>query len=105
MRTGGLVVGTSSESGDEPTSSRAGVLALLALIAAFVVLAFRYVSLGSIVTAAAIPVLFRYLAVDAPFWRIVMSIAIAIAVILKHHSNISRLVLGTEGKLGQKKES
>jgi glycerol-3-phosphate acyltransferase PlsY len=33
-----------------------------------------------------------------------MSIGIAIAVILKHHSNIARLAAGSERKLGQKKE-
>ena len=33
-----------------------------------------------------------------------MSIGISLAVILKHHSNIARLVQGTERKLGRKKE-
>jgi hypothetical protein len=42
---------------------------------------------------------------EAPFWHIVVSIAIAIAVIVKHHSNIARIVDGTERKLGQKKGS
>lgn len=73
------------------------------LVFAIVLLAFRYVSLASIVTAAAIPLLFRFLANGAPFWRIVMSIAIAIAVITKHHSNIARLAGGRERKLGQEK--
>ena len=41
--------------------------------------------------AASIPILFRFLAHDAPFWRIDLLICIAIAVILKHHSNIARL--------------
>lgn len=80
------------------------VIAGALLVFAIVLLVSRYVSLASILTAAAIPVLFRYLVSGAPFWRIVMSIAIAIAVISKHHSNISRLVAGTERKLGQKKE-
>jgi glycerol-3-phosphate acyltransferase PlsY len=79
------------------------VLAAL-LVFAIVVLATRYVSLGSMVTAAAIPLLFRFLAHDAPFWRIVMSIAVAIVVIVKHHSNVARLAAGTERKIGQKKE-
>jgi glycerol-3-phosphate acyltransferase PlsY len=74
------------------------------LVFAIVLLAFRYVSLASIVTAAAIPLLFRFLANGAPFWRIVMSIAIAIAVITKHHSNIARLAGGRERKLGQEKD-
>ncbi|HEX8254690.1 MAG TPA: glycerol-3-phosphate 1-O-acyltransferase PlsY [Thermoanaerobaculia bacterium] len=74
------------------------------LVFAIVLLAFRFVSLASIVGAASIPLLFRFLANDAPFWHIVMSVGIAIAVILKHHENIARLVHGSERKLGQKKE-
>jgi glycerol-3-phosphate acyltransferase PlsY len=81
------------------------VLAAAILVFAIVLLVFRYVSLASIVSAASIPIFFRYLAHDAPFWRIVMSIAIAIAVIGKHHSNVARLAQGTERKMGQKKES
>jgi acyl phosphate:glycerol-3-phosphate acyltransferase len=65
----------------------------------------RYVSLASILSAASIPVFFRFLVNDAPFWRIVISIVIALLVIVKHHSNISRLAEGSERKLGQKKES
>ena len=75
------------------------------LVFAIVLLASRYVSLASILSAASIPLLFRYLVHDAPFWHTVMSIGIVIAVILKHHSNIARLVQGTERKLGQKKET
>jgi acyl phosphate:glycerol-3-phosphate acyltransferase len=75
------------------------------LVFAIVLLASRYVSLASILSAASIPLLFRYLSRDASFWHIVISIGIAIAVILKHHSNIARLVQGTERKLGQKKET
>lgn len=74
------------------------------IVFAIVLLAFRYVSLASIVTAASIPLLFRFFVQNAPYWRIIMSIGIALAVILKHHSNISRLAQGTERKLGRKKE-
>ena len=79
------------------------VLGAAMLVFAIVVLASRYVSLASIVTAAAIPLLFRFL-VDAPFWHVVFSIAIALAVIVKHRSNIARLVAGSERKMGQKKD-
>lgn len=79
------------------------VFAASILVFAIVVLVSRMVSLGSILTAASIPLLFRFVAHAAPFWRIVMSIGIALAVILKHHSNIARLVQGSERKLGQKK--
>jgi glycerol-3-phosphate acyltransferase PlsY len=80
-------------------------LVFLAAVIVFVIvlLASRMVSLASIFTAAAIPVLFRFVAHEAPFWRVILSIGIALAVILKHHSNIARLVGGTERKLGRKK--
>jgi glycerol-3-phosphate acyltransferase PlsY len=81
------------------------VIAGAILVFAIVLLASRFVSLASIVSTASIPLFFRYLTRDAPFWHIVISIGIAIAVILKHHSNIARLVQGTERKLGQKKET
>lgn len=80
------------------------VLAAALIVFAIVVLLFRMVSLGSILTAASIPLLFRFLAHDAPFWRIVISIAIALAVIFKHHENIARIVQGSERRLGRKKE-
>lgn len=74
------------------------------LVFAIVLLVFRFVSLASIVTAASIPLLFRFLA-DAPFWQTTISIAVAIAVIVKHHSNIARLAQGNERKMGQRKRS
>ncbi|HVE72059.1 MAG TPA: glycerol-3-phosphate 1-O-acyltransferase PlsY [Thermoanaerobaculia bacterium] len=80
------------------------VFAASILVFAIVVLLSRMVSLGSIVTAASIPLLFRFVAHDPPYWRIVISIGIALAVILKHHSNIARLARGTERRLGRKKE-
>jgi glycerol-3-phosphate acyltransferase PlsY len=78
------------------------VLAAAILVFAIVLLVFRFVSLASIVSAASVPIFFRYLANGAPFWRIVMSIAIAFAVIAKHHENIARLAGGSERKLGRK---
>lgn len=80
------------------------VFAASVLVFAIVLLASRFVSLASIIAAAAIPILFRFVAHQAPFWRTVVSIAIALAVVLKHHENISRLAQGSERKLGRKKE-
>jgi glycerol-3-phosphate acyltransferase PlsY len=80
------------------------VFAATVLVFMIVLLISRTVSMGSIVSAASIPVMFRFVALERPFWRIVISIAIALAVILKHHENIARLVQGTERKLGRKKE-
>lgn len=81
------------------------VIAAALIVFVIVLLVFRYVSLASIVAAASVPIFFRYLAYGAPFWRTVMSILIAFAVIAKHHSNIARLAEGTERKTGRKKES
>ena len=80
------------------------VIGAALIVFALVLIVFRFVSLASIVSAASVPVFFRFLAHDAPFWRIVISIAIALAVIMKHHSNIARLVQRTERRMGQKKE-
>jgi glycerol-3-phosphate acyltransferase PlsY len=86
------------------------VLALHPLVALMVVvvfvivlLAFRFVSLASILAAAAIPIIFSVVP-STPFWRIVMTAGISLAVILKHHSNIARLVQGAERSLGRKKD-
>ncbi|PYQ30624.1 MAG: acyl-phosphate glycerol 3-phosphate acyltransferase [Acidobacteria bacterium] len=74
------------------------------IVFALVIIVFRMVSLASIVTAAAAPLLFRFFTQDVSFWRIVMAICIAFAIILKHHSNISRMANGSERRMGQKKQ-
>jgi acyl phosphate:glycerol-3-phosphate acyltransferase len=74
-----------------------------AIVFLIVLISTRYVSLASILSAASIPIFFRFLA-DAPFWRVIVSIFIAIAVIVKHHSNIARLVQGSERKMGQRRD-
>lgn len=79
------------------------VVAAAAIVFAIVILSTRFVSLASIISAASVPLFFRFLAHNAPFWRIVSSILIAIAVIAKHHSNIARLTQGTERRMGERK--
>ena len=78
-------------------------LAAGGIVFAIVVIATRFVSLGSIVSAASIPIFLRFLT-HAPFWSIVISIVIALAIIVKHHSNIARLAQGRERKMGERKE-
>lgn len=56
-----------------------------------------YVSLGSIVAAALVPVL-AYLA-GYPTEFVVFGLAAAILIIVRHHSNITRLLNGTESKI------
>lgn len=57
----------------------------------------RFVALASMLSAAAMPLVLRFVE-HAPFWIVVASIVIAIAIILKHHGNIARLAQGTEPK-------
>lgn len=67
-----------------------------------VLLAMRFVSLASIVSAASFPIFLRFLS-HAPFWTIIVSIGISILIIVKHHSNIARLAQGTERRMGDPK--
>jgi glycerol-3-phosphate acyltransferase PlsY len=82
----------------DPIAIAAGILIFL-----IVILATRFVSLASIVSAASIPVFLRFLA-HAPIWTVAMSTVISVAIILKHHSNIARLAQGSERRMGEKKE-
>ncbi|MGA8809714.1 MAG: glycerol-3-phosphate 1-O-acyltransferase PlsY [Thermoanaerobaculia bacterium] len=79
-----------------PIAIAAGTIVFL-----IVILATRFVSLASILSAASIPIFLRFL-VHAPFWTIIISTVIAVAIILKHHSNIARLAQGTERRLGER---
>jgi acyl phosphate:glycerol-3-phosphate acyltransferase len=80
------------------------VVAAAVIVFILVLITTRFVSLASILSSASIPIFFHFLAVNAPFWRVMLSIPIVIAVILKHHSNIARLVNGTERRMGQGKD-
>lgn len=57
----------------------------------------RYVALASMLAAAAMPLVLRFIEREA-FWIVVSSIVISIAIILKHHPNIARLAQGAEPK-------
>jgi acyl phosphate:glycerol-3-phosphate acyltransferase len=67
-----------------------------------VVLAFRYVSLGSIIAVTAFPFLARVLhEYDGWMTFVFMGLA-SLLIVIKHHKNISRLLAGTENRLGAK---
>jgi acyl phosphate:glycerol-3-phosphate acyltransferase len=81
---------------------RAMLIALL--IFAVVVAATRYVSLGSILAAAAFPVALYWLQRDSfPAPALLMCAAVALLVIFRHRQNIGRLWAGTENRFGARK--
>lgn len=73
-------------------------LAVLGALAVFILLVaiWRYISLGSIVAAAAMPLIIFFRPHSAQL--LIATILIAAVVIIKHHSNIKRLIAGTESK-------
>ncbi len=78
------------------------VLVVLVIFAA-IVLAFRYISLGSIVATAAFPV-FAYLLYGQRNPAVLAAMVGAAAlIILKHHENIRRLLSGTEHRFSLKR--
>ena len=62
-----------------------------------IVLVTRYVSLGSIVGAALVPVLAFFF--GCPTEYTVFGVLAAVLVIVRHHTNITRLLNGTESKI------
>jgi glycerol-3-phosphate acyltransferase PlsY len=77
---------------------------ILCMVVVFLILAaaFRYVSLGSVVAAAAFPLLAWALHEYADSRQIVLIALVSVLVIWKHRRNIGRLAAGTEAKLGRK---
>lgn len=61
----------------------------------------RYVSLGSMIAAVSLPI--TAVALGRSTVLIAMSAVIALFVVIRHRANISRLLAGTESKVGQKK--
>ena len=62
----------------------------------------KYVSLGSLIAAAVMPLLLLLFASPKPV--VLLSIAFALLIFIKHKANIQRLLNGTENKFGTKKE-
>jgi glycerol-3-phosphate acyltransferase PlsY len=79
--------------------------AILAIIVLglFVIWRTRYVSLGSVLGGALAPLLMlvAYVQGQIPFAYFVYGIIGAVIVIGSHRDNISRLMAGTEARLGQ----
>lgn len=76
--------------------------ATLAALPVFVaiVASFRYVSLGSLLATACVPL--GALALGYPRASVLASLVIAAIIIGRHHANIARLRAGTESRLGRK---
>jgi glycerol-3-phosphate acyltransferase PlsY len=80
--------------------------AILVMVVLFlgIVLASRYVSLGSLIVVALFPLLaclldgYRH----APTALVFMTLA-SILIVAKHHQNIRRLMAGTENRLGARR--
>lgn len=77
------------------------VLSPLAVLGAFAIFAlllwkWRYVSLGSICAAAAIPVLVYF--AEGNLALVATTLFISLVVILRHHQNIRRLLAGNENR-------
>jgi len=77
-------------------------LATLAALPVFlaVVATTRYVSLGSLLAAACVPL--GALMLGYPGASVVAALAVAAIVIARHHANIARLRAGTESRLGRR---
>lgn len=82
----------------DPVATAGGVLIFL-----IATLGTQFVSVGSMASAASVPLFLRFLT-HAPFWTVVLSILISVAVIAKHHLNIARLASGLERRIGRKEK-
>jgi glycerol-3-phosphate acyltransferase PlsY len=100
--------------GGKGVATMAGVLigleplAMLGGLAAWLVVLFltRYVSLASLASAIGVPASMALLMMSRRQWDWIMlalGLAVMVLVFLRHRSNISRLLAGTEPKMGRKK--
>jgi len=74
-----------------------------ALVWLVVTLSFRYVSLGSILAAACVPLGALLLGTPVPF--VIAAFAVGAIIVARHHANITRLLAGHEPKLGQRRSA
>jgi glycerol-3-phosphate acyltransferase PlsY len=78
------------------------VILIEIIIFVFVVGIWKYVSLGSLIAAASMPLLLVIIGSPKPV--VLLSMAFALLIFIKHKANIQRLLNGTENKFGTKKE-
>ena len=87
---------------------------LLVAFAVWVVVFFvsRYVSLASITAAAVLPVVawaFKLAGIGSPAaranWTLIFLLVVAVLAIVRHHTNIRRLLNGTESRFGKDKKA
>jgi len=78
---------------------------ILCMVGLFVIVvaATRYVSLGSTVAAAAFPLIALLLHESEGLSQLAMLVLVSILIVWKHRKNISRLVAGTEPRVGAKR--
>jgi len=80
---------------------KAVIVAAILFVA--LILVFRYVSLGSIVAVALFPSLTWMFNEFAKSWRALAFISLAsLAIVIKHHANIRRLLTGKEHRIGHR---
>ena len=84
------------------------VVVIAGVVWGAVVLSFRYVSLGSIVSAVSVPVVFVVLERETAFSEnlplTLFCCVLTVLVIVRHRSNIGRLIAGNENRVLSRKE-
>jgi len=83
-----------------------------AVVWVVVVLIWRYVSLASIAASVTFPLVLAAAIILTPGWDfgnlwpvLIAAVAIPVMVIIRHRENVKRLLVGTESKIRQKKDS
>ncbi len=76
---------------------------IAAVIFLILIVAFRYVSLGSIISVASFPFLvWIFHLFGNNQWALAFMAISSLLIIVKHHQNIRRLLAGTESRIGSK---
>ena len=78
---------------------------ILCMVGIFVIVVaiFRYVSLGSVVAAAPLPILAWGLHESVEPQSLLLMFAVSLLIVWKHRQNLGRIAAGAEPKLGARK--